>query len=77
MSIRQRIRARIVDDWRDLRRRWSVQLTGLAVAAQATWALVPLEARQLLPQPQIIGLVLGALALVATLFKQGETKDGE
>lgn len=76
MNIRDRIRARLVDNWRDLRKRWSVQLTGLAVAAQATWALVPAEARFLLPRPEAIGLVLGALALVATLFKQGKT-DGE
>ncbi len=76
MSIRDRICARLVDNWRDLRKRWSVQLTGLAVAAQATWALVPAEARLLLPRPEAIGLVLGALALVATLFKQGGT-DGE
>lgn len=77
MKICERIRARLVDDWRDLRKRWSVQLTGLAVAAQATWALVPSEARLLLPKPEAIGLVLGALALVATLFKQGENDDGE
>jgi hypothetical protein len=76
MSLRDRIRARLVDDWRDLRKRWSVQLTGLAVAAQATWALVPMEARLLLPRPEAIGLVLGALALLATFFKQ-EKQDGE
>lgn len=67
---------RLVDDWRNLRKRWSVQLTGLAVAAQATWALVPDEARRILPRPEMIGLVLGALALIATLFKQGK-QDGE
>ena len=76
MSLRDRIRARLVDDWRDLRKRWTVQLTGLAVAAQATWALVPLEARLLLPRPEAIGLILGALALLATFFKQGKN-DGQ
>ncbi len=76
MTIKDRVRGRLVEDWRSLRKRWSVQLTGLAVAAQATWALVPTEARQILPRPEAIGLVLGALALVATLFKQGKA-DGE
>ncbi len=76
MSFRERIRARIVDDWRAIGKRWSVWLTSMAIAGQATWALVPSEARELLPQPQIIGLVLGAAALVAMLFKQG-TNDGE
>lgn len=76
MSIRQRIRARIIDDWRTLGKRWSVWLTSTAIAGQATWALVPSEARELLPQPQIIGLVLGGAALLAMFFKQGKS-DGE
>jgi hypothetical protein len=76
MNMRQRIRGRIVDDWRAIGKRWSVWLTSAAITGQATWALVPSEARELLPQPQIIGLVLGGAALVAMFFKQGKN-DGE
>lgn len=76
MSILDRIRAWLIDDWPKVWKRWSVQITALMVTTQAVWAAVPDEARMILPGPQYIGLGLGIAALIATILKQGKA-DGE
>lgn len=71
-----RIRSWLIDDWPKVWKRWSVQIMALMVAAQAVWAAVPAEARQLLPGPEYIGIGLGLAALIATVLKQGKA-DGD
>lgn len=66
----------LVDDVGAVWKRWSTWIMSLLVTAQATWALVPSEAREILPKPQYLGLGLGVAALIASILKQGK-KDGE
>ncbi|MCW2395904.1 MULTISPECIES: hypothetical protein [unclassified Sphingobium] len=75
MKLLDRIRAWLIDDWPEVWKRWSVQITALMIATQAVWAAVPEEARMILPGPQYIGIGLGIAALIATIFKQGKSDD--
>lgn len=65
------MKPRLIDDWKKVGKRWSVQITSLMISAQLLWATVPGEARAMLPRPEAIGIALGVLALVATIIKQG------
>jgi len=69
------VKKHLVDDVGGVWKRWSTWITTLMVTAQATWALVPSEAREMLPKPQYLGLGLGVAALIASMLKQGK-KDG-
>lgn len=64
-------RPKLISDWNLVWKRWSVWLTSLMVSGQLIWAAVPGEARAILPRPEVIGIVLGILALLATIIKQG------
>lgn len=66
-----RIKNKIVDDWGTIYKRWSTQIITLMIVAQSTWALVPSEAREILPRPELISIGLGIAALIASLIKQG------
>ncbi len=77
MNIKEKVRNRIVDDWRALHKKWSIQITGLMISAQVVWAAVPSEARSLLPRPEYIGIGLGLAALIAMTLKQGKSDAGE
>lgn len=69
------VKKHLVDDVGEVWKRWSTWIMSLLVTAQATWALMPSEAREILPKPQYLGLGLGIAALIASMLKQGK-KDG-
>ena len=66
---------KLIDDWKTVFKRWSVQITALMVAVQTVWATMPAEARQLFPGPEYVGMGLGLAALIATIVKQGKTDE--
>lgn len=72
----ERFKARLIADWRKVGKRWSTQIVALGVIAQTVWAAMPVEARQLFPAPEYIGIGLGIAALIAMIFKQGKS-DGQ
>lgn len=70
-------RRRLTPDYRLVWKRWSTWIVGVMTALQGIWVLVPSEARELLPRPELIGLGCGALALIAAMIRQGKYKDAE
>jgi len=64
---------KLIEEWKAVWKRWSVQLTALMVAVQTVWATMPAEARQLFPSPEYVGMGLGITALLATIIKQGKS----
>lgn len=79
-TVARKVEEKLVDDWKAIFKRWSAQLTILAIAAQTCWGAMPPEAREMLPSPHLIGLGLGIAALISMFVKQkggtsGETSD--
>lgn len=71
---------RLVDDWRDCLRWWSVRwmaFTGLVLEFVQLAPVIPPEIMQVIPQPwgHIVPAVWTALGIFARLYKQ-KIKDG-
>ncbi|QIG80125.1 DUF7940 domain-containing protein [Stakelama tenebrarum] len=80
-----RVRACLVDDWRQAWRWWSIRLgaaSGLSFLLStaepllSAWSLLPPESRGLLPETfRWIALALAGFAFVARILKQKEKDD--
>ncbi len=83
LPILDRLKSRVVDDWRDWWKLWSVRLNALGLAIMGwvafdpvpilyVWNLLPREVRVLLPAAPlaVIGATLFALSMSAKLVKQ-------
>lgn len=75
MKFLDKLKLRLIEDWKTAWKFWSVQLVTLGVIAQTVWAALPSESRALIPSAEWIGIGLGIAALIARLFTQ-EKKDG-
>jgi len=69
-SVKQRVKAKIVPEWRQIYKRWSAQLIGISLAGQGIWLNLPDESKALVPHVELIGMALGIAALLATFIKQ-------
>jgi hypothetical protein len=65
-----RIRARLIDDWRQAWRFWSVRLSAFGAALSAAWVSMPADMRDGFPGAQWIGLMLFISVLLARLVVQ-------
>lgn len=77
------IRARLVDDWRQAWRWWSVRfgiggagLLALADGLREAWAYVPPDLRGALPYAQYVAYALLVAGFAARFVKQGGARDG-
>lgn len=83
-TLMEKIRDRLIDDWKQAWKLWSVQLSSLAfmvmLAAEilgSGWQQLPQEVRDNIPHAVTIGLVLNGLTILARIFNQIKgTKDG-
>lgn len=75
-SLWARIRARLIDDWRQAWRFWSVRISVLGAAMSAAWVSLPADTRAEIPGAQWIGLVLFASTIVARLVQQPGKSNG-
>jgi hypothetical protein len=71
-SVKQRVKAKIVPEWRQIYKRWSAQIIGISLAGQGIWLNLPDESKVLVPHVELIGMALGIAALLATFVKQGK-----
>lgn len=76
MSIFDRIKARLIDDWTKAWKYWSVQISILGAALSAAWAALPADTRAMIPGAQWIGLALFVMVLVTRLIQQ-KKPDGQ
>lgn len=78
---------RLVDDWRNFHRWWSVRLNALGLAILTwvqfdpvgvlyVWSLLPDDVRYILPPGflMVVGLALFALSMIARVVKQNDGK---
>lgn len=82
MKLVDRIKGRIVSDWREMWKRWSLQLKVLGALVMAasealgtSWQQLPPDLRAYIPHANTIGLSLFVMGIVASFIRQGK-KDG-
>ncbi|MGE0178997.1 MAG: hypothetical protein AB7O91_04150 [Sphingomonas sp.] len=63
---------KLIADWRDVLRHWSLWLGSAAAVVLATWALLPVETRALFPPRfgELFPLALALASLAAKFIKQ-------
>lgn len=66
----ERLKARLVDDWRQAWKWWSVRVSAFGIALSGAWVALPADTRALIPGAQWIGLALFALTIAARLIDQ-------
>lgn len=69
-----RIKAKLIDEWKQAWRFWSVRLALIGAAMSAGWGALPADTRALIPGSQWIGLFLFLAVTVARLIDQGGKK---
>lgn len=84
MLSRAALQARLVEEWKDLWKHWSVQLNALGLVLMALgeflrdgWSIMPASLAQRIPHAETIGLLLFGLALIARFLKQGKKSHGD
>lgn len=68
-----KLRARLIEDWRKAWRYWSVQVSLFGAALSAAWTQLPADTRASIPGAQWIGFALFMLVLASRLIQQGKT----
>jgi hypothetical protein len=77
--IRTVVEPRIVEDWRDFWRWWSMRWMAVAGAVTAAWATYPEEIKRVIP-PQYMKLfllVLIVLSIAARVMKKPDCNTGD
>ena len=79
---------KLIADWRQSWRLWSVRVSAIATALFAImlaapdqvlgiWAMLPADVQELIPNRTAIAAALSVASLVARLIKQREAVDGD
>ena len=72
----ERLKARLIADWRRAYRLWSVRLSALGLAIMSAWPSIPQEVRELIPGQRWIAAAMFAAVILGRLVNQ-EKPDGQ